>query len=67
MSCININDPRYQEILQRVGNPLLAEVEFSKLYNENVQPDSISKEMLKKVFINDYEKEIVDLLHDTVF
>lgn len=67
MSCININDPRYQEILQRVGNPLLAEVEFSKLYNENVQPDSISEEMLKKVFINDYEKEIVDLLHDTVF
>jgi len=66
MSCININDPRYQEILQRVGNPLLAEVEFSKLYNENAQPDSISEDMLKKVFINEYEKNIIDILDQTI-
>lgn len=30
MACINPNDPAYQEILARVGNPILAEIEFDK-------------------------------------
>ena len=32
MSCVNPNDPRFKEILQQVGNPLLAEIEFDRLY-----------------------------------
>ena len=32
MACINPNDPKYKEILERVGNPLLAELEFDRLY-----------------------------------
>ena len=32
MACVNPNDPRFLEILQQVGNPLLAEIEFDKLY-----------------------------------
>jgi len=35
MSCINPNNPAFQTILRRVGNPLLAEVEFTKLTNED--------------------------------
>jgi hypothetical protein len=30
MACINPNDPSYQKILTRVGNPILAEIEFDK-------------------------------------
>jgi hypothetical protein len=30
MACINPNDPSYQKILARVGNPILAEIEFDK-------------------------------------
>ena len=30
MACINPNDPMYKEILARVGNPILAEIEFEK-------------------------------------
>jgi predicted dinucleotide-binding enzyme len=33
MACINPNDPAYQEILARVGNPILAEIEFDKQNN----------------------------------
>lgn len=36
MACVNPNDPRFQEILARVGNPLLAEIEFQQL--EQVKP-----------------------------
>lgn len=33
MACINPNDPRFQEILKRVENPLLAELEYDGLIN----------------------------------
>ena len=32
MACINPNDPKYKEILERVDNPILAELEFDRLY-----------------------------------
>ena len=35
MSCIKPNTPAFHTILRRVGNPLLAEVEFTKLTNED--------------------------------
>ena len=39
MACINPNDPIFKEILARVGNPILAEIEFDQMtepeeYNE---------------------------------
>jgi hypothetical protein len=38
MACINPNDPKFKEILARVGNPLLAEIEFEKLTTEEIKP-----------------------------
>lgn len=35
MSCINPNNPTFQNILKRVGNPLLAEIEFAKIADED--------------------------------
>lgn len=35
MACINPSDPRFQEILQRVENPLLAELEYERFLNSN--------------------------------
>lgn len=39
MSCINPNDPKFKSLLEKVGNPLLAELEFDKI--EQVKPDVI--------------------------
>lgn len=35
MACINPSDPRFQEILQRVENPLLAEIEYERYLNSD--------------------------------
>lgn len=35
MSCINPNNPTFQSILKRVRNPLLAEIEFAKIADED--------------------------------
>ena len=45
MACVNPNDPFYKEILKKTGNPILAELEFDKLFsNEAI----ITKEQMKK-------------------
>lgn len=37
MSCINTNDPRFKEILAKVGNPLLAQIQFQKELDQAAQ------------------------------
>jgi hypothetical protein len=32
MACVNPNAPEYREILERVGNPLLAELEYDRQF-----------------------------------
>ena len=32
MSCINPNAPEFREILERVGNPLIAEIEYDRQF-----------------------------------
>ena len=40
MACINPNDPEFKRILKQVGgNPLLAAIEFNKLYPEETVPE----------------------------
>jgi hypothetical protein len=34
MACINISDPKFKEILDRVKNPLLAEIEYMEKYGK---------------------------------
>ena len=57
MACINPNDPAYQEILARVGNPILAEIEFDKqnISEENI-PQTASPQTL--ALIKDFIKRI---------
>jgi len=35
MSCINKNDPKFQELLGKYKNPLIAEVKYKQLYPDN--------------------------------
>jgi hypothetical protein len=55
MACINPNDPKFQEILARVGNPILAEIEFNKY---QVQYDAaksiIAEKIIKSISTNTY-------------
>ena len=47
MACINPNDPAFQEILARVGNPILAELEFDKQnISEEIKSSIASPEKL---------------------
>ena len=39
MACVNPNDPTFKEILARVGNPILAEIEF----DEMTEPEDINE------------------------
>jgi hypothetical protein len=56
MACINPNDPAFQQILARVGNPILAEIEYEKqamfqLPKEGQKPASPQLIKLMKEFI----------------
>jgi hypothetical protein len=69
MACINPNDPAFQEILARVGNPILAEIEYDKQItkeaaSQKASPKLISlvKEFLKQVGV-DY-KIVSDIVVD---
>jgi hypothetical protein len=57
MSCINPNNPQFKEILAKVGNPLLAEMEFNKLNTEDVKINSTIFEQNPNIT----EKEIQDI------
>ena len=35
MACINPNNPIFQNLAKKLGNYMLAEIEFSKLQNED--------------------------------
>ena len=58
MACINPNDPRFQEILKRVNNPLLAEIEYDKEMSEGVQ--SVKSTQISKKIKDDLPVEIAD-------
>ena len=69
MACINPNDPAYQEILARVGNPILAEIEYDKQIAKETVPQkaspkliSLVKEFIKQIGV-DY-KVVSDVVVD---
>lgn len=64
MSCVNPNDPRFKEILQQVGNPLLAEIEFDKLYPEAEVPSNykVDERVEEKYFSDSTIKRTSDVL-----
>jgi hypothetical protein len=53
MACINPNDPIYKEILARVGNPILAEIEYDKQIAKETAAQKASPKLisLMKEFI----------------
>jgi hypothetical protein len=59
MACINPNDPIYKEILARVGNPILAEIEYDKQIaketaDQKASPKLVSlmKEFIKQIGVD---------------
>lgn len=69
MACINPNDPAFQEILARVGNPILAEIEYDKQTAKESVPQkaspkliSLVKEFIKQIGV-DY-KVVSDVVVD---
>lgn len=58
MACINPNNPIFQNLAKKLGNYMLAEIEFSKLQNENfvIQNNgtflNMSEEKRKEIFEN---------------
>jgi len=65
MACINPNDPEFLKILARVGNPILAEIEFDKQnISQPASPKLISlmKEFIKQIGV-DY-KLVSDVVVD---
>ena len=53
MACTNPNDPAFQEILARVGNPILAEIEYDKQIAKETAAQKASPKLisLMKEFI----------------
>jgi hypothetical protein len=69
MACLNPNDPKFQEILARVENPLLAEIEFEKYLTYYNQAKLILAEKIIKsistgtyTFTYDLEKDTLNLI-----
>lgn len=58
MACVNPNDPRFQEILKRVENPLLAEIEYDKQMSEGTQ--SVKSTQISKKIKDDLPSEVAD-------
>jgi len=58
MACINPNNPTFQKLAKSLGNYMLAEIEFSKLQNEDfvIQQNgtflNISEDTKKELFVN---------------
>lgn len=58
MACINPNDPEFKKILKQVGgNPLIAAIEFNKLYPEEVITET--KEVTSGVAEPFYDKNLI--------
>lgn len=55
MACINPNNPEFKAILQRVGNPLLAEVEFDQI-QELFESNPTNSDSLFGLNIQDQEQ-----------
>lgn len=69
MACTNPNDPAFQEILARVGNPILAEIEYDKQIAKETAAQkaspkliSLMKEFIKSIGV-DY-KLVSDVVVD---
>jgi hypothetical protein len=57
MPCVNKNDPNFREILSRVGNPLLAEVEYIERFGlaQTMSQELFSKEDVIKLYDNQFD------------
>jgi hypothetical protein len=57
MPCVNKNDPNFKEILSRVGNPLLAEVEYIERFGlaQTMSQELFSKEDVIKLYDNQFD------------
>jgi hypothetical protein len=57
--CVNPNSKEFKAILERVKNPLLAEIEYLKTYQEegeNYLPDSTEPVEVQMSFVEKYKR-----------
>jgi len=69
MSCINPNDPKFKSLLARVGNPLLAELEFDKdvTQEDSEKVDKIFKKYPELARLFNNNKELYNSYLESIF